>query len=63
MKKEIEKIINELEENYDYYLEKFEDPLYYSQMKIFEERLHDIRIEINTYKKVLEILDKVDKEW
>lgn len=57
MKEKIEKKIEELEENYDYYLEKTEDKLYSSQLKIFEERLHDLRIEINTLKNVLEMIE------
>lgn len=57
MKEQILKEIKELEELYDYYLEKTEDPDFNYQLKYFEDRLHDLRIEINTYKKVLEMLE------
>ena len=57
MKEKIEKMIKDLEETYDYYLEKTEDRSYMSQLKIFEEKLHDLRIEINTLKIVLEMIE------
>lgn len=56
MKEKIEAIIELLEEDYDYYLEKIEDTNYISTWSIIGERLHDLKIEINTYKKVLEML-------
>lgn len=57
MKEKILKEVKELEELYDYYLEKTEDP-YYNYQKYFEDRLHDLRVEIKTYKKVLEMFDE-----
>lgn len=57
MKEKILKEVKELEELYDYYLEKTEDPYYNYQQKYFEDKLHDLRIEIKTYKKVLEMLE------
>lgn len=57
MKERIEKIIKELEELYDWNLQKSEDMNYISNWKVIESRLHDLKIEINTYKKVLEMLE------
>lgn len=57
MKEKLLKEIKELEELYDYYLEKTEDPYYNYKQKYFEDRLHDLRIEIKTYNKVLEMLE------
>lgn len=56
MKEEIEKKIKELEELYDWNLQKSEDMNYINNWSIIEQRLHDLKIEINTYKKVLEII-------
>lgn len=58
MKERIEKIINKLEKDYDFYLEKTEDIDYIGQWRYFEEKLHDLRIEINTYKNILEMFDE-----
>lgn len=60
MKEKIEKKIKELEELYDWNLQKSEDMNYINNWSIIEQRLHDLKIEINTYKKVLEMLDKVE---
>lgn len=57
MKEKIEKIISELEEQYDWNLQKSEDMNYISNWKVIESRPHDLKIEINTYKKVLEMLE------
>lgn len=57
MKEKIEKKIKELEELYGWYLQKSEDMNYISNWKVIESRLHDLKIEINTYKKVLEMLE------
>ena len=57
MKEKIEKKIKELEELYDWYLQKSEDVNYINNWSIIEQRLHDLKIEINTYKKVLEMLE------
>lgn len=57
MKEKIEQEIRDLEEIYDYYLEKIE---YYNKsntLKHYKERIHDLYIEINTYKKVLEMIN------
>lgn len=59
MKEKIEQEIRDLEETYDYYLEKTEE--YYNKsntLKYYEERIHDLYIEINIYKKVLEMINK-----
>ena len=58
MKEKIEQEIRDLEEIYDYYLKKREE--YYNKsntLKYYEERIHDLYIEINTYKKVLEMIN------
>lgn len=50
MKEKIEQEIRDLEETYDYYLEKIEE--YYNKsntLKYYEERIHDLYIEINIY--------------
>ena len=57
MKERIEKIIKELEELYDWNLQESEDMNYINNWSIIEQRLHDLKIEINTYKKVLEMLE------
>ena len=57
MKEKIEKKIKELEELYDWNLQKSEDINYISNWNVIESRLHDLKIEINTYKKVLEMLE------
>ena len=56
MKEKIEKEIKDLEEQYDWNLEKSEDINYISNWNVIESRIHDLKIEINTYKKVLEML-------
>lgn len=59
MKDKIEQEIRDLEETYDYYLEKIEE--YYNKsntLKYYKERIHELYIEINIYKKVLEMINK-----
>lgn len=56
MKKRIEMEIERLEEMYYYYLEKLEDRSLQYKYSIFTTRIHDIRIEINTLKRVLEMI-------
>lgn len=46
-----------LEKDYDYYLEKTEDILYMRQWKYYEERLHDLRIEINILKETKNLME------
>ena len=57
MKEKIEKKIKELDELYDWNLQKSEVMNYINTWSIIEQRLHDLKIEINTYKKVLEMLE------
>lgn len=57
MKGKIESLIERLEVDYDYYLEKSEDINFRANWSIIEQRIHDLKIEINTYKKVLEMLE------
>ena len=57
MKEKIEKKIKELEELYDWNSQKSEDMNYINTWSIIEQRIHDLKIEINTYKKVLEMLE------
>lgn len=63
MKEKIEKKIQELEELYDWNLQKSEDMNYINTWSILEQRLHDLKIEINTYKNVLEMLQMSDKDY
>ena len=59
MKEKIEQEIRDLEEKYDYYLKKTEE--YYNKsntLKYYKERIHELYIEINIYKKVLEMINK-----
>ena len=63
MKMKIEKKIQELEELYDWNLQKSEDMNYINTWSILEQRLHDLKIEINTYKNVLEMLQMSDKDY
>lgn len=46
--------LNTLNELYDFYLEKLEEEPYNSY---YESRLNEMRIQINTYKKVLEMVN------
>ena len=58
MKEKIEREIRDLEKTYDYCLEKIEE--YYNKsntLKYYEERIHELYIEINIYKKVLEMIN------
>lgn len=57
MKEKLINEIKELEELYDWNLKKSEDMNYINQWNVIEKRLHDLKIEINTYKKVLEMLE------
>ena len=58
---EIRSIIHDkiafLEKEYDYYLEKTEDILYMRQWKYYEERLHDLRIEMNILKETYNLME------
>ena len=63
MKEKIEKKIQELEELYDWNLQKSEDMNYINTWSILEQRLHDLKIEINTYKNVLDMLQMSDKDY
>ena len=56
MKEKIENKIKELEELYNWNLQKSEDMNYINTLSIIEQRIHDLKIEINTYKKVLEMM-------
>ena len=56
MKDKIIKQIEYLEEMYDEYLRRTEDVYYQTTYSILEQRLHDLRIEINTYKKVIDMI-------
>ena len=58
MKEKIEQEIRDLEKTYDYYLDKIEE--YYNKsntLEFYKERIHELDIEINTYKKVLEMIN------
>ena len=57
MKDKIRKQIEYLEEMYDEYLRRTEDVYYQVTYAILEQRLHDLRIEINTYKKVIDMIE------
>ena len=57
MKEKIENEIKELEELYDWNLKKSEDIMYINNWYSIEKRLHDLKIEINTYKKLLEMVE------
>ena len=60
MKDKLLKEIKELEDLYDWNLKKSEDIMYINNWDSIEKRLHDLKIEINTYKKVLEMVENVD---
>lgn len=57
MKDKIRKQIEYLEEMYDEYLRRTEDVYYQANYSVLEQRLHDLRIEINTYKKVIDMIE------
>ena len=46
--------LNTLNELYDFYLEKLDEEPYNSY---YESRLNEMRVQINTYKKVLEMVN------
>ena len=57
MKGKLLKENKDLEELYDWNLKKSEDIMYINNWDSIEKRLHDLKIEINTFKKVLEMLE------
>ena len=61
MKEKIEKEIKELEEDYDWNLQKSEDFNFIKSWPYFERRMIEIKIAINTYKEVLEMLENEKK--
>lgn len=58
MKEKIKKYLEELDELYDFYLEKTEKATNSSTLKQAEDRLHDLRISINTIKHILEMFEE-----
>lgn len=57
LENKIKKKLEELDELYDSYLTKLDDPIWKNNIRYFEGRLHDIRIEMNTLKEVLEMIE------
>lgn len=57
LKLQIELKVHELESVYDDYLERIEDIYYQGSYSVLEQRLHDLRIEINTYKRILDLME------
>lgn len=55
LKKKIEKKLDELNDLYDYYLNMTED-YHYNNVNV-NQRINDLRIEIRTYKHVLELIE------
>lgn len=53
----IEDKIEEIEELYDFYLQKLDQTYSDSEQKQFENRLRELRIQKNTYKDVLEQME------
>lgn len=56
LKEYIEERLEEIEETYDFYLNKLDQAFLESEQKQFENRLRDLRIEKNTLKDVLDKL-------
>lgn len=54
LKENIEKELESLKYVYYYYLEKSDKP--YENKDFYETRINDLRIEIDTYEKVLEMI-------
>lgn len=57
LKTYIEDKIEEIEELYDFYLQKLDQTYSDSEQKLFENRLRKLRIQKNTYKDVLEQME------
>ena len=54
----IEERIEEIEESYDFYLNKLDQTYDESEQRMFENRLRELRIEKNTLKDVMEKMDE-----
>ena len=54
----IEERIEEIEESYDFYLNKLDQTYIESEQRMFENRLRELRIEKNTLKDVMEKMDE-----
>lgn len=54
----IEERIEEIEESYDFYLNKLDQTYIDSEQRMFENRLRELRIEKNTLKDVMEKMDE-----
>lgn len=62
----IEKIKNKiyvLEEEYKYYLDKIENKEYKDNWTYLENKMHDLRIEINCCKEILDWIKGADNKW
>lgn len=57
VKREIVEKINRLQSDLDYYEEKVEDIKYKDNWYIIENKIHDLRIEMNTYYDILDFLE------
>ena len=54
----IEERIEEIEESYDFYLNKLDQTYIDSEQRMFENRLRELRIEKNTLKDVMEKMNE-----
>ena len=62
LKEKLEVKLNVLNETYDYYLAKVDDPVNSRCIRAYEDKLHDLRVEMNTIKLILEELnEEMDK--
>ena len=59
----IEERLEEIEETYDFYLNKLDQTFVESEQRNYENKLRELRIERNTLKDILEKVKDSDKEW
>lgn len=59
--KKLKAKINKLENEYSYYLEKIDNKEYKENWTYLESKMHDLRIEINCCKEILEWFKGSDK--
>ena len=61
LKDYIEERLSDIEETYDFYLEKLDKTYDHQEQLQFENRLRDLRIERSTLKDILEKMGEIDE--
>lgn len=57
----IDERLNDIEETYDFYLEKLDKTYDHQEQLQFENRLRDLRVERNTLKDIIEKMGEIDE--